>query len=60
MPYYSYLAIFTNVYALTCGAGSGMGHEWCNVMVVELVHWSGVLPICHGSLGGDAGTIFSR
>ncbi len=33
-----------------------MGHEWRNVTVPELVHWSGV-PICHGSLGGDPGTI---
>ena len=60
MLYYSHFAIFTNVYALTCGAGSEMGREWRNMTVPELVHWSGVLPICHGSLGGDAGTIFSR
>jgi hypothetical protein len=59
MPYYSNLAIFTNVYASTCGAGSGMGHDWRNVTVPELVHWAGV-PIRHGSLDGNPGTMFSR
>ena len=36
-----------------------MGHEWCNVTVPELVHWTGV-SIQHGALDGKAGTIFAR
>ena len=36
-----------------------MGHEWHNVTVPELVHWTGV-PIQHGALDGKAGTIFAR
>ena len=36
-----------------------MGHDWRNVTVPELVHWTGV-PIRHGSLDGKPGTTFSR
>ena len=36
-----------------------MGHDWSNVTVPELVHWTGV-PIRHGSLDGKPGTTFSR
>ncbi len=36
-----------------------MGHEWCNVTVPELAHWTGV-PIQQGGLDGKAGTIFAR
>ncbi len=36
-----------------------MGHEWHNVTVPELVHWTGV-PIRHGALDGKAGTTFTR
>ncbi len=42
MPYFSHVAILTNVYALISGGGSGMGHEWHNVTVPELVHWTGI------------------
>ena len=35
-----------------------MGHEWRNVTVPELVHWTGV-PIQNGALDGKAGTIFA-
>jgi hypothetical protein len=37
MPYFSHVAMFTNIYASTCGGGIGMGHSWSNVMVPELV-----------------------
>ncbi len=59
MPYFSHVAILTNVYASISGVGSGMGHEWCNVTVPELVHQTGE-PIRHGALDGKAGTIFAR
>ena len=59
MPYYSHVAILTNVYASISGGGSGMGHDWSNVTVPELVHWTGV-PIRHGALDGKPGTTFSR
>jgi hypothetical protein len=59
MPYHSHVAIFTNIYASISGGGSGMGHDWRNVTVPELVHWTGV-PIRHGSLDGKPGTTFSR
>ena len=36
-----------------------MGHDWRNVTVPQLVHWTGV-PIRHGSLDGKPGTTFSR
>jgi hypothetical protein len=58
MPYFSHVAILTNVYASISGGGSGMGHEWRNVTVPELVHWTGV-PIQNGALDGKAGTIFA-
>jgi hypothetical protein len=59
MPYYSHVAIFTNFYASISGGGSGMGHNWCNDTVPQLVHWTGV-PIWQGSLDGKPGTTFSR
>jgi len=59
MPYFSNVAIFTNIYASISGGGSGMGHDWRNVTDSELVHWTGV-PIRHGSLDGKPGTTFSR
>jgi hypothetical protein len=59
MPYFSHVAILTKVYASKSGGGSGMGHEWHNVTVPELVHWTGV-PIRHGALDGKAGTIFAH
>jgi hypothetical protein len=58
MPYYSNIAILANVYVSISGGGSGMGHDWRNVMVPELVHWTGV-PTRHGSLDGKPGTTFS-
>ncbi len=35
-----------------------MGHDWRNVTVPEVVHWTGV-PIWHDALEGKPGTIFS-
>ena len=51
--------MFTNNYASSCGGGIEMGHSWSNVMVPELVRWTGV-PIWDGSLDGKPGTIYSR
>jgi hypothetical protein len=59
MPYFSQVAILTNVYASISGGGSGMGREWRNVTVPELVHWTCV-PIQHGALDGKADTIFAH
>jgi hypothetical protein len=36
-----------------------MGHDWQNVTVSELMHWTGV-PIWHGALDGKPGTIFAH
>jgi hypothetical protein len=43
--------MFTSIIASTCGGGIGMRHSWSNVMVPELVRWTGV-PI--------RGIIYSR
>ncbi len=59
MPFFSHVALFTNIYVSTCGGGIGMGHSWSKVMVPELVRWSGV-PIQHGSLDGKPRTIYLR
>jgi hypothetical protein len=59
MPYFSHVAILTNVYASISGGGFGMGHEWRNVTVPVSVHWTGV-SIRHGALDVKAGTIFAH
>jgi hypothetical protein len=53
MPYFSHVAILTNVYASISGGGSGMGHECRNVTVPELVHWTG-FSTQHGASDGKA------
>ena len=59
MPYFTHAAICTNIYAASNGAGSGVGHDWKNVNVPELVRWTGI-PIYNGALDGKAGSINSR
>jgi hypothetical protein len=39
MPYFTYAAVFTNVYAATSGAGAGVGHVWETVSAPEMVKW---------------------
>jgi hypothetical protein len=59
MPYFSLATICTNVYAVSQGGGSGVGHEWRSASVAELVKWTGV-PIRNGALDGKPGTLNAR
>jgi len=59
MPYFSYISMLTNIHASISGGGIGIGHQWHNVTVPELVRWTAV-PIWHGALDGKPGTLFSR
>ena len=59
MPYFSNIAICTNIYACTKGAGIGLGKKWTPVTVAEMVRWTAV-PIRHGALEGNPGTILLR
>ncbi len=58
MPYFTHAALCTNIYAASNGAVSGVGCDWKNVTVPELVHWTGI-PIYNGALDGKAGSINS-
>ena len=42
MPFYSNVSVFTNMYAIWKGAGSGYGHDFTPVSIPELVHWADV------------------
>ena len=57
MPFYSNVSVFTNMYAMWKGAGSGYGHDFTQVSIPELVHWAGV-PLCNGALDGRLATLF--
>ena len=59
MPYFTHAAMCTNVYAVAQGGGSGIGHDWNNVSVPELVKWTGI-PIYNGALDGRGGSINAR
>ena len=59
MPHFTLATIYTNVYAAGQGGGSGIGHDWKSVNVVELVHWTGV-PIQSRALDGKPRTLNVR
>jgi hypothetical protein len=59
MPFYSNVSVFTNMYAMWKGAGSGYGHDFTPVSIPELVHWAGV-PLRNGALDGHPATLFHR
>jgi hypothetical protein len=59
MPYFTYAAICTNMYASGLGSGIGVGRHWRSVTVEELVHWT-ACPIRNGALDGNPGTLTSR
>ena len=59
MPFYSNVSVFTNMYAMWKGAGSGYGHDFTPVSIPELVHWAGV-PLHNGALDGQPKTLFHR
>ena len=59
MPFYSNISVFTNMYAMWKGAGSGYGHDFTPVSIPELVHWAGV-PLRNGALDGKPATLFHR
>ena len=45
VPYFTYVAICTNFYALTTGSCAGTGQSWETVSVPNLVKWT-VCPLC--------------
>ncbi len=57
MPYFSNESVFTNIYAMWKGAGSGHGHNFAPVLIPELVHWTAV-PLHNGALDGKTATLF--
>ncbi len=59
MPFYSNVSVFTNMYAMWKGAGSGYGHDFTPVSIPELVHWAGV-PLHNGALDGKLAMLFHR
>ena len=59
MPYFTHASMCTNIYAAARGGGSGVGHDWANANVVELVNWTGI-PIYNGALDGHGGSINAR
>ena len=59
MPFYSNISVFTNMYAMWKGAGSGYGYDYTPVSIPELVHSAGV-PLCNGALDGQPASLFHR
>jgi hypothetical protein len=59
MPFYSNVFVFTNMYAMWKGAGSGYRHEFSLVSIPKLVHWAAV-PLWNEALDGKAATLFHR
>ena len=59
MPFYSNVSVFTNMYAMRKGAGSGYRHDFSPVSIPELVQWAGV-PLRNGALDGKSATLFHR
>jgi hypothetical protein len=57
MPYFFYVPVFTNMYTMWKGAGSGYGHHFAPVLIPELMHWTAV-PLCNGALDGKTATLF--
>ncbi len=51
--------MLTKINAAISGGGIGIGNQWHNVTVPELVRWTAV-PIRHGALDGKPGTLFLR
>jgi hypothetical protein len=51
MTYFTHAAVCTNIYAASNGGGTGVGRNWKNVNVPELVRWTGI-PINNGALDG--------
>lgn len=59
MPYFSNVAMLTNLYASSMSTGIGIGHEWQPCSVKEIVKWTAI-PIRHGALEGSPGTLKYR
>lgn len=59
MPYFSYAAICTNIYAGGSAASSGIGHRWEFIEPPEMVHWT-ACPIRNGALDGKPATLSAR
>jgi hypothetical protein len=59
MPYFSNVAMLTNLYASSKGGGIGIGNDWKPCSVKELVKWTAV-PIRHGALEGSPGMLRYR
>lgn len=59
MPYFTYVAVCTNVYAMTAGVGAGIGHSWVTTSAPELVRWTSC-PIRNGAMDGRPSTLPAR
>lgn len=59
MPFFSWVARYTNAYAASSKRGAGYGHKWESTDAAEMVRFFGV-PIRNGSLDGKPGSIYAR
>jgi hypothetical protein len=59
MPYFSNVAMLTNLYASSMSTGIGIGHEWQPCSVKEMVKWTAI-PIRHGAMEGGPGSLKYR
>jgi len=59
MPYFTNVAMLTNLYASSMCTGIGIGHEWQPCSMKEMVKWTAI-PIKHGALEGRPGTLKYR
>lgn len=59
IPFFTLVTWYTHIYAASNGASLGFGHKWVPPDVSEMVKWTAI-PIRHGSLDGQPGTLNSR
>ena len=59
MPYFSNVAMLTNLYASSKSTGIGIGHDWLPCSVKDMVKWTAI-PIRHGALEGSPGALKFR
>ena len=59
MPFFTFAASCTNIYAGGTVASSGLGHRWENVYAPELVRWV-ACPIRNGALDGKPASLTAR
>ena len=59
MPFFAWVARYTNSYAAMSKRGAGYGHKWESTDAAEMVRFFGI-PIRNGSLDGKPGSIYNR